>query len=63
MINQTFLQFPTILVLVDFQLITNTIKFEINTVELTLTGHFSEADPELVQQGLGATVIKQIHSL
>ena len=44
--------------LVKFQIITNTIKFEINSTYFTLTGAFLEADIELAKNGFDAFEVK-----
>jgi hypothetical protein len=53
----TTLQFRTILELVDFQMLTATPQLKINTLRLTLTGDFSEADIELAKADYKAEVI------
>lgn len=57
------LQFSNVLDLVDFQMVTKTHRFEINTVHLTLTGYFSEADIELAREGYNAIHVDNASSL
>jgi hypothetical protein len=56
----TTLKFPTILLLIDFQMVTKTESFQINNINLTLTGEFSEADIELAKYGYHAEVLSTI---
>jgi hypothetical protein len=56
--NQTTLQFPSILELVDFQLIVETNAIQLNRVNLTLTGNFSDADIEFAKLSFRAAVVE-----
>jgi hypothetical protein len=50
----TTLQFQTILELIDFQMVATAQPLKINTLKLTLTGNFSEADIELAKVAYNA---------
>ncbi len=54
--SQATLQFPSLALLVDFQMITHTFHVQLDTVERTLTGIFSDADIELAKRGFQAIV-------
>ena len=54
--KKTVLQFSSLNILEDYQTVTKTSRFEIDTEKLTLTGSFNEADIELAINGFGATV-------
>ena len=51
------LQFPTLRDLVEFQLVSDASRSEVNTSLLTITGHFSEAAIELAREGYKAVVL------
>ena len=51
------LQFPSLPELLDFQLVTQTQTFHVNTVTLTLSGAFPDAEIELAKAGFGAHII------
>ncbi len=57
MTRPTTLEFPTILLPGDFQLVSQTQHFEINTVYITLSGLFTDADIELAVNGFEALVL------
>ncbi len=53
------MKFPTIDMLLDFQTVTQTQAFEVNTEALTLTGSFSDAQLELAQNGYQVIIVDQ----
>ncbi len=57
--NVVTLQFHSILDLVDFQLATDVVKYEINRTNFTLKGSFSEADVELATASFRGIALSQ----
>lgn len=55
--------FPSIIELVDFQIMVRTARFEINRTHLFLIGLFGEPDIEMATRGFGAKVEEEEYIL
>jgi len=53
------LRFPSFNVLWEFKLTTNTNNFKINTLQLTLTAEFNDAQIQLAVSGFDANVVEE----
>ena len=53
------LRFPSFTVLWEFKLTTNTNNFKINTLQLTLTAEFNDAQIQLAVSGFDANVVEE----
>jgi hypothetical protein len=56
--NQTTLQFPSIIEMLDFQIAVGNILQHYNMTDFTLTAEYSEADIELAKAGFKAIVVE-----
>jgi hypothetical protein len=54
------LQFPTIVELIDFELIVNTQHLYIDRKNLIIKGNLTEADIELAKHGYQAVVVEEL---